>query len=483
MTKEELLEKIDGTEWSDFEIKEAKDQLPKNIWETVSAFSNTSGGWIVLGVKEIKRKGFSIYEIQGVENPEKIEQDFINPLRSEKFNTVIAPKVEKFEIEGKIVLAFYIPESPFKPVFYNTPKNTFIRSGSGDQHVNDYEFGSLHREQEFGRRSEKAVPGTSIEDLYPNSLAGYRTTLRYDNAPHSYPNLSDEDFCKKIGILAPSGEVTVGGLFMFGKRDSINKLTYNFWIDYIEIPGTSIHTAERRYTFRLQEQENIWESYNIIIQRLRNYVDNPYSPRPDGFAPDDETRLYCLREALVNLCAHSDYFDAAHPTIRVYSNHISFQNPGAFHFDVEKVKSQPIVSKPRNPNILKFFRLAKLSENAGYGIEKILNWSELTGKEVEFKTYQSISEVVFYLPINTGGNTGGNVGGNVGGNTGGNKRKDNERRIIDYLSNNATTSIKDMSQSLDIPYRTTERIVAELKKKGIIERKGDTRKSYWKVNN
>ena len=481
MTKKDLLNRLSGPEWSDFEVKEAKDQLPKNIWETVSAFSNTNGGWIILGVKEIKRKGISIYEIQGISNPEKLEQDFIGTLRSRKFNTVISPKVENFCIDGKVVLAFYIPESPIKPIFYNSPQNTFVRYGSGDQRVNDYEFGVMHREQEFGRKSEKTVSNTSIDDIYPNSLDSYRNTLRHDNATHSYSNLSDEDFCKKIGILSPNGEVTVGGLFMFGKRDSINKLTYNFWIDYIEIPGTSISDAERRYSFRLQEQENIWESYNVIIQRLRNYVDNPYSPRPDGFAPDDESRLYCLREALVNLCAHSDYFDAAHPTIRVFNNHISFQNPGAFNFDIEKIKEHPIISKPRNPNILKFFRLAKLSENAGYGIEKILNWTKLTGKEVKFKSYQSVSEVIFHLPVKNGGVNGG-VSGGVNGTVNGTvKLTERDLRILDFIKENPAASRQMISSNTGIALRTLARYMAKLQKANIIERIGSDKSGSWKV--
>ena len=73
MTKEELLIKLRNIEWDDFEVKEAKGELPKNIWDTVSAFANTSGGWIVLGIHEDRKKGKSEYVITGVGNPEKIE--------------------------------------------------------------------------------------------------------------------------------------------------------------------------------------------------------------------------------------------------------------------------------------------------------------------------------------------------------------------------------------------------------------------------
>jgi predicted HTH transcriptional regulator len=108
MTKQELINKLNDLEWEDFEVKEAKEAIPKSVWETVSAFSNSSGGWLVFGVKQVGQT----FESFGVKKPEKIEQDFLAILRSgQKFNVTINPTCLKYTIDGNSILAFYIPVS------------------------------------------------------------------------------------------------------------------------------------------------------------------------------------------------------------------------------------------------------------------------------------------------------------------------------------------------------------------------------------
>lgn len=110
MTKEELIDRINDIEWEDFEAKEAKSELPKNIWETVSAFANTSGGWIVLGVKQNGKK----FEISGVDNAEKLEQDFLGTLRSQKFNEPVDAKSMLYHM-GIRFWHFISPHHPTNP--------------------------------------------------------------------------------------------------------------------------------------------------------------------------------------------------------------------------------------------------------------------------------------------------------------------------------------------------------------------------------
>lgn len=107
MDQKKLLEKLEELEWEDFEVKEARNSIPKNSFETVSAFANTNGGWLVFGVKQSGKK----FEITGVEDPEKIEQDFTTVLRGEKFNQKIQVSSKRYDVDGKRILAFYVPAS------------------------------------------------------------------------------------------------------------------------------------------------------------------------------------------------------------------------------------------------------------------------------------------------------------------------------------------------------------------------------------
>lgn len=401
MTKEDLLQKLTEIEWDDFECKRAQDKLPDDVWSTVSAFSNTSGGWIIFGVKQ---QGKS-FEINGVNNGEKTESDFLNTLRNgQKFNMRLTARAQKYNFDGKFVLAFFVPSSIVKPIYVGSPINTYIRTGSGDRRATETEVMAMMRDQAFGSKSEQVVEGTSINDLNKSSLETYRNHIRNDNPSFPYKDLPDDQFCDKVGI-SKDGQLTIGGILMLGQRDVVQRHVSNFWIDYLEIPGKSLADAQVRYTFRMQEQDNIWESYQIILQRLRNFVDAPYEARPNGVGAEDESQLYALREGLTNCCAHADYFSPMHSTIRVFTDRIELQNPGRFMFPLSELRTQ-IHSIPRNPNLIKFFRYAKLGENAGYGIDKMLVWEKLTKGKVEFTSDLVCSTITYWFGEQASGQAG-----------------------------------------------------------------------------
>lgn len=475
MTKEELIIRLNDIEWDDFEVKEASGGLPKSMWETVSAFSNTAGGWIILGVKEKKSENGSEYIVNGVANPEQMEQDIVTTLRSRsKFNAPVSCKALKYTIDDKNVLVFEIPLSPHRPVAIKSNGEVYVRTGSGDTLATDMEVDAIVRDASFGAKSEMEVPGTGFKDIDTNSIASYRSYLRDFNRPLSFPTLNDEEFCRKLNIVLSSGRLSYGSLLMFGKRESVLDALPNFWIDYMEVPGNSYATASQRYTYRMPEQENIWECFQLIMHRLRNFVDAPYMEGPDIFGAEDNSQLFCLREGLVNFCAHSDYFASAHPTIRVFDDRIVMQNPGRFILAADEFRSR-ILSMPRNPSIIRLFRHPKLSENAGYGIDKISGWKKLTGKSVIFDSDMLISTVTYLLTTTKDSRR-------IGENNGVNGENNDEKKVLDIIRQTPSITQPLIAAQTGFSTRKVNRLISSLRTKKKIVRIGKTKGGHWEIN-
>lgn len=206
-------------------------------------------------------------------------------------------------------------------------------------------------------------------------------------------------------------------------------------------------------------------------------MDAPYIEEPDIFGTEDNSQLFCLREGLVNFCAHTDYFAAAHPTIRVFTDKIVMQNPGRFILAADEFRNR-ILSMPRNPSIIKFFRHPKLSENAGYGIDKILKWKDLTGNAVVFNSDTLISTLTY--PLKTDNSRQNEV---IGTNNVTNGENNGENKVIAAIKENPKISQPQIAKLTGIPQRTVNRIIASLRDSGKIVRIGKLKVVTGKSDN
>ena len=132
MNLTELKSLLKAGEWNDVEFKSAKAAVPKSAFETVSAFANTHGGWIILGISQQGEE----FKVNGVERPDKVQNDFLSVLHADKkINHDVQIEEQRVITDNSTILAFYISENSRsrKPVYLDGDiRRTFIRKGGGD---------------------------------------------------------------------------------------------------------------------------------------------------------------------------------------------------------------------------------------------------------------------------------------------------------------------------------------------------------------
>lgn len=368
MTKDDLIKRLQDIEWEDFEIKSCKSKLSTKVWETVSAFSNTAGGWLIFGVEQ----KFGQYIFSGVDKPEELEQNFTTVLRGEKFNRKIETKGKKYNFNGVTILSFYIPQKTPKerPVYFGSQYNTYIRSGSGDQRATKEEIEAMYRNSSFVDKDSELL-SWGMEAIDQETLRKYRNYFQNTNPGHYLLQYSDTEFLSKLRVLE-NGKITIGGLLVFGKEDYIAKQSSSYRIDYLEIAGTSYTSASNRYKYRLTSESNLFTTFFDIYPKLIKTVDIPFELTAEGIRNENQPHVEALREALVNLLIHSDYFSKGSPRVRVFSDRIEFFNHGGLPKDLDYILKQDF-TLPRNPIVAKCFRFIQLAENIGSGFHKMID--------------------------------------------------------------------------------------------------------------
>ncbi len=409
-----LFDDLDFFEGVDVEYKNAKGGLPKNLWETYSAFANTDGGTIWLGITQ--RDGGTL-DTHGVPEPEKLISDLWNTLNNpSKASTNLLQdrdvQIVHLENPDRAVIKITVPRADRhqRPVFLGTNplRGTYRRNYEGDYLCTEAEVRRMFADQSDEPADSRILDGFSLDDLHTESLRQYRNRFG-SRGQHVW--LAEDD----IGLLTKLGGwrrdrrsgregLTLAGLLMFGREQAIR--------DPASVPGFQLDYRERfgenpseRWTDRLSLdgtwEGNVFQFYQLVMQKLSvgPGVKRPFRVDTEGYRSTGTPVTEALQEALVNALIHADYSGQGGIVIDRWPNRLEFSNPGTLLISREQLLRGG-VSECRNKSLQLMFQMLGAGDKAGSGIDKIRSsWSEEHWQSPVLRESHRPERVILELPM------------------------------------------------------------------------------------
>ena len=389
---QELRKIIYQGEKVDVECKKAESFVPRSVYESYSAFANTKGGYIILGVDENKKKKSpeERFIIQGISNPNKLLEDFWSTINGNKVNINVLKDEDVFIVKENNVslIVIHVPRVDYKlrPIYIgeNPYKGTYKRNHEGDYHATEHEVRAMIRDQNPDGNDGMILEYYTMDDIDKETLRRYRQIFEIRNDGHVWNSLDDKSFLEKLGGYRKNRRdgkegLTLAGLLMFGDGLAIRDEFDNIFMDY---RNESQVTADIRWNDRITYdgtwENNLFNFFTKVTPKLTEDLKKPF--KLEGIQRIDETPVHkAVREAFVNQIIHADYLSDA-GTLKVIkrSTEFEFTNPGILKLPVEDIYRGGN-SKSRNPRMQTMLRMVGFGDNAGSGFPAILDTWEKEG--------------------------------------------------------------------------------------------------------
>ena len=496
MTLDDVIEVIHqlhryGSEGRGVEAKRATDQLPRRLWETLSAFANTAdGGVILLGVDE--RDGFSV---SGVSQPGRLQADLAS-MCADQMEPPLRPLIQLWEIDGKTLVTAEVPELPphQKPCYYRGSglhNGTFVRVGDGDRKLGPFEVQALLESRGQPHHDAGPVEGTSPADLDSALVRPFLDRLRErDDGP--YREWSDERILQTFRVLVPG----VGGGLVPSLAGWLCMAAHpqaqfpNLCVTFARYPtSTAGETGPQgeRFLDNVRVEGSIPHVVGETLRALKRNMQRRGIVQ--GLFRQDmwEYPETVLREALVNALGHRDYSDTARGAqvqVHMFPDRLEFISPGGLFGPIQPDQLGEVgVQTSRNSHLMRILEelpsagdRRPLCENRGTGLVSVLEQLRRAGMSPP-RFDVSLTRFRVVIPNHTLYDdatlrwletleTASRV-------------TETQRQALAFLSHTDTISNADYCRVTGVDSRVATRELSNLVDQGIVERHGTGRWSTY----
>ncbi len=365
-----LLELIRKGEGLDLEFKTCRNQLNRDVYETVCAFLNRHGGTILLGVQDSG-------DIQGIDPDAaaQLKKDFVTAINNpQKITPPTYLSVDEVEVEGKSLLHIFVPESS---QVHRCNGRIYDRNEDGDLDITDHttQVAHLYQRKQATFSENKVYPWIQVGDLRPDLIEKCRRYVRINADNHPWADMDDLQLLKSAQLyqtdpLTKESGVTLAGVMLFAPDLLILQVCPAHRTDLI-LRKVNVD----RYDDRDLVRTNLIDSYDRILAFIKKHLPDPF------YLEGIERRSLrdaIFREVASNILIHREYTSGVPARLIIEYGQVTTYNANRPHgFGV--LNPETFAPYSKNPVIGAFFREIDRADELGSGMRNMMKYGKIYG--------------------------------------------------------------------------------------------------------
>ena len=356
------------------EAKECGGGLSKDVWESVSAFANTAGGLLLLGISE--RNGFAPVDAF---DAQRVCDQFVdgmgdgNPAGS-RISNPPHYDLALATVEGSTVLAIEVAEaSPQTKPCYITARGiqngSYKRVGDKDIRLSPTEIFEMQNAYLPSEADRELVAEATLEDLDPDIVEEALGRLSRENSRALRGAQTQAAKLGRLGIVDTQGGIRLAGLVAAGYYPQ--QFYPMLVVDVAAHPANEkAQGGPVRFLDRVVCEgpagEIVEQAVVAILRNLRTTSVVRGSVRTDAPEIPEEA----LREAIANAVVHREYapvFRGQVINVDIYPNRVEIANPGSLWGGKTLDNLDDGTSRCRNTTLMKLMRIVS-GQGPGSGV-------------------------------------------------------------------------------------------------------------------